>query len=754
MMAATQRQSIHHRTEEGGWCRRPSRGELVSVMVILVIGIVFRGLYLGELRGMPELIYPPVDEGFSLYWATGLATDDWSLPPDAWGRDPGIRTTAYIRPPGYAFVLAGIFRLVGGNAVGLRAVQMAFGLVSVILAWWIGRRLLGPAVGVAWAALMVLNWPLLYFQGGINGAWLLVLLSLVMTALLFQLAQRPTWHWAASAGAVLGLMALVRPNALVFAPVLIGWGWWVVRRRGSRNRFWPMTVAAALAGAIVLTPTTLRNWRVEGAFIPVSANGGLTLYHGNNDEAAGFSTSSVGRLGVFSSPWVIPDIIARLEMELGRELTFGEASKILGGRALAWMAHNPGRELVLIGRRAALFWGPDEVAHNHVVGADRIQSPLLKLMPIGFSTALGGALVGLVALMVWWRRDSATSLLRAEGTLETLVALGLFVLTWFVSFLPFFAASLYRVSILPFLLLGSAVALVEVGRSIKSRRRELWGWSGAFVVAISLTHIPFVSADIGMARWHYDRGLAWVYEAQPERAAESFRRALAENALHQPAHNGLGKILLEGGDIQGALFHFSEATALKPRDPIARSNHALVLATMGRWLEAEEGFVKALEWAPTNADWWANAGICRERLGDRRGAVDAYETALARSRHHRSAGNNLAWLLATAPEPDLRNGQRAVILAEQVVASDASLPTLDTLAAALAEAGRFDDAVVVADRALAMPDSASEGLSAEVTARRELYAMGRPYRDPPAASQAEAEYNVEPNIGGDDATKS
>lgn len=724
----------------------------MSVILILVIGVVLRGFYLGELREMPELNHPPVDEGFSLYWAGGLATGDWRLPPDAWGRDPGIRTTAYIRPPGYVFVLAGIFRLVGGEALGLRVVQMGLGLVSVVLTWLIGRRLLGSAVGVVWAALMVLNWPLLYFQGGLNGAWLLVLLSLVLTTLLIRLAQEPHWTWAASAGAVLGLMALVRPNALLFAPVLILWGWWVVRRRGLMNRFWLMTVAAALAGAVVLTPAFLRNWRVEGVFVPVSANGGLTLYHGNNDDAAGSMTSSAGGLGMVSSPWMFPDIVARLELEVGRELTFDEASRILGRRALIWMARNPGRELVLIGRRTALFWGPDEVAHNHVVGADRVQSPLLRRMPIGFPAALGGALVGLAALVVWWRRDGHSSAVRTRGTAETLVALGLFVLTWFVSFLPFFATSLYRAPVLPFLLLGSAVALVEVGRSI--RRRAFWGWLGALVMAVCLTHIPIVSAEVGMARWHYDRGLAWVYEAQPERAVESFRRALAENPGYQPAHNGLGKILLEEGDLEGALRHFSEAATLKPQDPVARSNRGLVLARMGRWLEAEEEFAAGLKWAPTNADWWSSVGICREQLGNRRDAVVAYRTALVLDSDHHLAANNLAWLLATAPEPELRDGVRAVELSEQVVASGGSASALDTMAAALAEAGRYHDAVAVAEQALDVLGSTSGDFAAEIAGRQALYARRRPFRDPAADQQTGVAVNVEPNTGGNDATQS
>lgn len=706
----------------------PSRWELLSVVLILVVGVVLRVLYLGELAGMPEIHHPPVDEGLNLYWSQGLATGDWSLPESAGGRDPGIRTTAYLRPPGYAFVLAGILHLVEGKALAIRAFQMGLGLLSVILAWLIGRRLLGRAVGLIWAILMVINWPLLYFQGGLNGAWLLVLLSLVLAALLLKLAVQPTWMSAGLTGAVLGLISLVRPNALLFAPVLIVWGWWVLRRRGLLVRFLPMAFAAALAGSVVLVPSTVRNWRVEGTFAPISANGGLTLYHGNNDDAGGFSTSSAGGLGVLSSPWVIPDIVARLELELGRELTLGEASKTLGHRARVWMAENPGRAAGLVARKAALFWGPDEIAHNHVVGADRMQSPLLRKIPVGFSSSLGGAVVGLMVLVVWWRRGGASCPLRAVGSMETVVALGLFVVTWFVSFLPFFVASLYRVPIMPFLLLGSAVAVVEVGYCVRNRRQTLWAWLAALLLAVGLAHVPIVAADIGMARWHYDRGLAWIFEGQTEKAERSFLLALREDAGLQAAHNGLGKILLERGDRDGALVHFSKAATLRPKDPIARANRGLVLAQLGRWSEAEEDYEAALMWAPTNVDSWTNFGICRERIGNRLGAVEAYETALTLDGGHIAAANNLAWLLATAPEVDIRDGDRAVLLAEKVAAAGISASTLDTLAAALAEAGRYAEALTAADRALGLVDSSSAILAVNIRARRALFEQGRPFR--------------------------
>jgi tetratricopeptide (TPR) repeat protein len=89
--------------------------------------------------------------------------------------------------------------------------------------------------------------------------------------------------------------------------------------------------------------------------------------------------------------------------------------------------------------------------------------------------------------------------------------------------------------------------------------------------------------------------------------------------------------------------------------------------------------------------------------GEYAAAVRAYEEAirmkpessdLARSRPRRWVQNNLAWLLATAPDSAVRDGAKALALAEQLVVwkrDDAAY--LDTFAAAYAELGRFDDAV-------------------------------------------------------------
>jgi tetratricopeptide (TPR) repeat protein len=91
--------------------------------------------------------------------------------------------------------------------------------------------------------------------------------------------------------------------------------------------------------------------------------------------------------------------------------------------------------------------------------------------------------------------------------------------------------------------------------------------------------------------------------------------------------------------------------------------------------------------------------------------------------------NGLAWQLAAGPDPKLRDGPSAVVLAEKAVAGpnrkDPML--LDTLAAAYAEAGQFTNAIRVQQEAIALLKNEPE--KKDYASRLKLYENNSPYRD-------------------------
>jgi predicted Zn-dependent protease len=94
--------------------------------------------------------------------------------------------------------------------------------------------------------------------------------------------------------------------------------------------------------------------------------------------------------------------------------------------------------------------------------------------------------------------------------------------------------------------------------------------------------------------------------------------------------------------------------------------------------------------------------------------------------------NDLAWLLSTSPNPELRDGQRALKLAEgAVAASPENVGFLDTLAAAYAETNDFERAARVAAEVLALLEARGAPEATLVVFREHLLALreGRPIRE-------------------------
>src|SRR5438094_31690 len=97
-----------------------------------------------------------------------------------------------------------------------------------------------------------------------------------------------------------------------------------------------------------------------------------------------------------------------------------------------------------------------------------------------------------------------------------------------------------------------------------------------------------------------------------------------------------------------------------------------------------------------------------------------------------SADGSVAWLLATDPSAEIRNGPEAVGLAERACSiSKERVPFfIGTLAAAYAEAGRFEEATKTAEKAHKLAQALGMTEVAERNLRMlELYRAGKPYRE-------------------------
>ncbi len=167
--------------------------------------------------------------------------------------------------------------------------------------------------------------------------------------------------------------------------------------------------------------------------------------------------------------------------------------------------------------------------------------------------------------------------------------------------------------------------------------------------------------------------------------------------------------------------------------------YGMVLARIGRYADAAAIFAKVVAIDPQRISAYNNRARALYRLG-RFGEVHrTLRDALDHNPEHLGLLNSLAWFLATCPDDSQRSGAEAVTLAQNLCdQSEVPVPQwLDTLAAARAEVGEFDEAVQLVQQAIdRVRQQASTPIPKPVLqfldvlrSRLEQYGNGEPYRD-------------------------
>ena len=221
---------------------------------------------------------------------------------------------------------------------------------------------------------------------------------------------------------------------------------------------------------------------------------------------------------------------------------------------------------------------------------------------------------------------------------------------------------------------------------------------------------------------------------RPDDSYAHLPKALESNPTYPEAHNNLGNTLLEMGRAEEAIAHYRKAVEIQPRNTDAYNNLGAVFLQLGRVEESLAYLQKALEIDPDSGEAQNNLGNTLLRMGRMDEAAAHYGKALEIEPASVNAQNNLAWLLATSSDAWLRNGAKAVELAEQAdqLTKNKNPVIGATLAAAYAEAGRFPEAVKTARRALNLATASGNRVLADaIHAQIELYQAGSPSRETP-----------------------
>ena len=279
-----------------------------ALAVIAVLGL---GLRVGYVL----VLGPDIAFGFDAIWyqlqAGTVAAGDGYVDPDSYYRLGRLVPTANF-PPLWPLLLAAADLLGVEDQRGYQLVGTLVGTATIVVAGLLGRRLLGPTVGLVAAGLVAASPALVASDGAIMSDSLYVLVITLAVLVAVRAVRSPSLGTFVGLGSLVGLATLTRSDALILAPILLGTTAWAAAGPARRRVGW-----AAAAGAtvlVVLTPWIVYASARMDELVLVSNNSG-SVFEASNCPG----TYSGELIGFFDPACLVVTDAGGDEMQRARE---------------------------------------------------------------------------------------------------------------------------------------------------------------------------------------------------------------------------------------------------------------------------------------------------------------------------------------------------------------------------------------------------------------------------------------------------
>ncbi len=215
---------------------------------------------------------------------------------------------------------------------------------------------------------------------------------------------------------------------------------------------------------------------------------------------------------------------------------------------------------------------------------------------------------------------------------------------------------------------------------------------------------------------------------------ESCARAMEANDLSDKdlaeILNSRGNAYYYIGEYNRAIADFDESIWLIPNSAVAYFNRGWAHSEKSEYNRAIKDFDEAIRLGGDDSNYVRGRGTAYYLKGEYDRAIEDFDQAIRLKPDDANAMNTMAWILATARNTDVRDGHEAVRFAQEAIRLIDAPAFRDTLAAAYAEAGQFDNAVAEQERAMEMLRTAGrDDEIADYQNRLDLYRYGQPYRE-------------------------
>ena len=393
---------------------------------------------------------PLLDGWFFYYSAESIASGEGFI-------NPFTRAHTASLPPGYAFLLSGLFVTFGADPLVAKVFNVVAGAVTVVLVYALATRLAGQRAGIVAGVVLALFPSQIFFPVMIMTealfAGLLVGLVLLLVIWLSKGSMK-TWQ-VFVLGLLLGAMSLVRAETILLVPSLIVL-WLVLRLRWQAVAQHGLILAVGMA--ILITPWTIRNYVRFEEFIPIRGGQGAPLRGARIALSMDYDSPRYTIVGGRQEP-------APLDQLIADHLRHPWQLADLGARKIADM----------FGRDYAFAWidlcngNPNSPFVQTACSQD--QAPLSGNgyePPGGVApwAAIGDAYyyaVGLTVLL-------GVPVLLAKGDRRYLI-IAWFIASWCLIHLIYVPQPRYHFPVLPMVSIFAGIVLVEIWDRVKHRLR-------------------------------------------------------------------------------------------------------------------------------------------------------------------------------------------------------------------------------------------------------------------------------------------
>ena len=339
---------------------------------------------------------------------------------------------------------------------------------------------------------------------------------------------------------------------------------------------WSLTFLAGVA--LVILPVTVRNAVIGGDAVPISSNAGVNFWVGNNQDYDGAVNIRPG--------WEWDDLLARPRMEANLQRP-SDKSDFFMEESWNYIRAHPVDYAVLLARKAFLLWHGEEIGRNQSIYFWRNYSPILATTLWKWIITFPFGLVGPLALL------GLILAVRNRGFTLPIV----FVAVYAFSIVAFFITARYRIPLIPLLLVYAAYGGYSLVQSLRRETRLTAAlYAGALVLLVAISNYGVTRMDMaGDPLIHFIIATAHSEERDLDRARAAYEQAVKQDSTYWEAWFNLGSIVAIQRDV--------------PRSVTI--------------------FERVLEALPDRVIAWVSLARSRRMLGDRAGALRAYESGLA-----------------------------------------------------------------------------------------------------------------------------